>query len=83
MKRGNRVTQNLRTSAALSAVGRRAKKTNGSALAASNGTHSTPEASARPACTSGPKPSASLAAVGRPTRSGMGNEPMARTLESF
>jgi hypothetical protein len=54
-----------------SAVGRPAKTTNGFAPAATSGTRSRPEASAQPACTSGLKPSASLAADGRRIRIGM------------
>lgn len=60
-----------RASAVRSAVGRPAKKINGSATAAINGTRSTLEAFAQPASTSGLKRNASLAADGRCIRSGM------------
>jgi hypothetical protein len=61
-------------SAARSAAGRPARTTDGLVAADTNGTRSIPGASAQPACTSGLKPSAFLAAVGRRTRSGMRSE---------
>ena len=61
-------------SAVLYAAGRRARKTSGSALAATSGTRSTPEASAQLACTSGLRRSASLAADGRRIHSGTGSD---------
>jgi hypothetical protein len=57
--------------AARSAVGGPAKRTNGPVPAGTGGTRSTLDASALPACTSGLKSSASLAADGRRTHSGM------------
>ena len=65
------VTPNRRASAVRSAAGRLAKRTSGSVSAVMSGTRSTPEASARRACTSGLKRSASRAVDGRRTRSGM------------
>src|ERR1700688_890264 len=57
--------------AARSAAGRPAKKTSGSAPAVTSGTLSIREPSAQPACTSGLKRSASLAADGRRIRIGI------------
>src|SRR5579864_2981579 len=71
LKRINPASPNLRASAAHSAAGRLAKKTNGFATADTIGTPSTREASAPPACTSGLKPSASHAVDGRLTQIGM------------
>ena len=64
-KRRSPASRSRRASAARCAAGRPAKKTNGSAPAGTSGTHSTLEASAQLACTSGLKPSASLAPDGR------------------
>lgn len=75
-----------RASVASYAAGRPAKPINGSASAVIRGTPSTRAACARPACISGLKPSASHAADGRRTRSGMQNYRMSayaiRTFES-
>ena len=57
--------------AARCAVGRPAKKTSGSAPAATNGTHSTREESAQLASITGLKLNASRVAVGRRIRIGM------------
>ena len=66
-------------SAARSAAGRRAKKTDGSAPAATNGTLSIQEKCVKPASISGLRPSASLAGDGRRIRSGMRDEAKFRT----
>ena len=58
-------------SGARCAAGRRAKKTNGSAPADTNGTRSTREECVPLACTSGLRPSASRAAAGRRIRIGI------------
>jgi hypothetical protein len=63
--------QPVQASAAHSAAGRPAKKTNGLAPAGMNGTHSTWEEFASPASTSGLKPSAHRAADGLRIRIGM------------
>jgi len=67
----NPARRNHRASAARSAAGRPARKTNGSALAAMNGIPSTPEGSVRLAFISGLKRSAYRAVDGRRVRSGM------------
>ncbi len=61
----------VRASGARSAAGRPANRTNGFARAAMSGTPSTPEESALPVFISGLRPSASRAADGRLTQSGM------------
>ena len=58
-------------SAARSAAGRPARKTDGFVTAAISGTRSTPEASAQRACTNGVKHSVSRVSGGRRIRSGM------------
>ena len=70
-KRRSPVSLNRRAYGALSAVGRRAKNTNGSVLVGTSGTPLTPEASVQPVCTSGLKRSAFHAADGRRIPSGM------------
>jgi hypothetical protein len=61
----------IQVRAARSAVGRRARKTNGSAPAETNGTHSTRAACAPPTSISGLKPSALSVAAGRRIHFGM------------
>jgi virginiamycin B lyase len=70
----SRASRNRRASAARSAAGRPARKTNGSASVDIRGTRSTPEASAQLAFTSGLKRNPSRVAAGRSTRSGMRTE---------
>jgi len=71
MKRRSPANPNRRVSAARSAAGRLAKRTNGSASAVIRGTRLKREAYVPRACTSGLKLSASHAADGRRIRSGM------------
>ena len=69
-------THQAHASAARSAAGHPAKKTDGSAPAGMNGTPSTREESVPPACTDGLKPSAFPVADGRRTRSGTCSSPL-------
>jgi hypothetical protein len=69
MKRGA-ISRPVHVFRARSAVGRHAKRTNGSALAAMSGTRSLREERVPPASTDGLKRSASLAPDGRLIRSG-------------
>ncbi len=69
----------IRASAAPSAPGRPAKKTDGFVTADTNGTRSIPGASALPASTSGLRPSAFLVAAGRRIPSGIRTDSRRKT----
>jgi len=77
MKRRNPELRSRRASAARSAAGRPARKINGFAPVATSGTHSTREAFAQLAFTSGLKRSAFRVAAGHRIRSGMPNDDVA------
>ncbi len=64
----------IRESAARCAAGRPAKRISGPARVGMSGTHLILEASAQHACTSGRRPSVSLAAAGRRIRIGTHSE---------
>jgi hypothetical protein len=81
-KKRRATVHQVHASDARSAVGHPARKANGSAPAATNGTRSIQEGFAQPACTSGLKPSAFAVAVRRRIRTGMRNRDNDR-LRSF